>query len=169
MVPARPVLQMKRASLILLAAALALTGCASQPLVDRGAVDLEASPEQAAAKETAAGTVNWGGRIIALRSVGETTEFEILSYPLGSGGRPDTGGASDGRFIAVRDGFVDPLIYDEGRVVTLIGRIESFRDGTVGEQSYRWPVVKVLEIAPAPEPRRQRVTPFFSIGVGIGL
>lgn len=149
--------------------AIAVTGCASQPLVDRSSVDLDAPPDEVAQTRAVGATVSWGGRIIEIRTAGDATELEILSYPLTTDGRPDTERASNGRFIAIRNGFVDPLVYDEGRTVTVVGRVEELRDGSIGEQSYRWPVVSVREMAPAPERRRQEVVPFFSIGVGIGL
>jgi outer membrane lipoprotein len=153
---------------ILLAAAL--SGCAATPRLDTSAVDLSLTPLAAAARDPApAGTVHWGGRIIAVRTVDDTTELEVLSYPLTSGGSVETGGASDGRFIAVRDGFVDPLVYAEGHTVTVVGRIDGFREGRVGEQPFRWPVIKVADMAPAPEKQPGGVVPFFSIGVGIGF
>jgi outer membrane lipoprotein len=155
---------------IVIAATAVLSACAGRPLVDLAQVDVNLSPQQLTESDPAPmGTVNWGGRIIELRSVGESSEFEILSYPPDSSGRPDTQRASDGRFIAVLQGFVDPLVYDEGRTVTIVGRIDGYRDGTVGEQAFRWPVVSVIEIAPAPERPRERVTPMFSIGVGFGF
>jgi outer membrane lipoprotein len=149
---------------------LALAGCASKPLVDRTGVDVTMSPQQVSeASGMPVGTVNWGGRIIAVRNAGEATELEILSYPLRGNGRPDTGRASDGRFIAVKTGFVDPLVYDQGRTVTIVGTLREYRDGQIGEQAYRWPVITATQIAPAPEPAPERVTPFFSIGVGVGF
>lgn len=161
---------MSRITAITLLLTLALGGCATAPLVDRSAVDLELAPQQVAEQPgDPSGTVNWGGRIIDVRSVDEHTELEILSYPLSSSGRPDTERASNGRFIAVHAGFVDPLVYGTGRTVTLVGTLTGYRDGSIGTQAYRWPVVSVRQIAPAPERRREPVTPFFSIGVGIGL
>ncbi len=160
---------MKR--ILWIAAVVALVaGCASQPLVDRSAVDVKLPPQQLAEQEPVpAGTVNWGGRIIEVRTVDETTELEILSFPLSSSGRPHTDRDSDGRFIAVREGFVDPLIYAKGRTVTVVGRLASLREGNIGEQSFRWPVVKVTEMAPVAGQQRGGVTPFFSIGVGFGF
>ena len=147
-----------------------LSGCASKPLVDRNLVDLTLSPEQVSQRDALpVGTVNWGGRIIAVRNAGETSEIEVLSYPVSGNGRPDTQRASDGRFIAVKTGFVDPLIYDEGRTVTIVGTLKEYRDGNIGSQTYRWPVITAIDIAPAPERAPERVTPFFSIGVGVGF
>ncbi len=157
---------------LLLAAALLAAGCAGQGAVNRDAVSVDAPPRDVAAGEHAGATVNWGGRIIEIRSVDERSEIEVLSFPLDRGGRPLGDRDSDGRFIAVREGFVDPLVYDKDRFVTVVGRIESVRSGTINGQDFRWPVLSVIEMAPAPPPAQRGsggVTPFFSIGVGIGL
>lgn len=161
---------MKRFHSIVAITAL-LAGCASQPLVDRTGVDASVAPQQVAeGGAVAEGTVNWGGRVIEIRTVDESTELEILSFPLSGSGRPDTAGDSDGRFIAVREGFVDPLVYDKGRTVTVVGRLAGVREGTIGEQAYRWPVITVSDMAPVSESSRGGgATPFFSIGVGFGF
>lgn len=158
----------RRTAALLLAALLA--GCAATPSLDRSTVDLDIAPREVASSESMPeGTVNWGGRIVAIRTVDESSEIEVLSFPLTSTGRPDTRRDSDGRFIAVREGFVDPLVYGPGRAVSVVGRIMSRREGSVGDAPFTWPVVAVVDMAPVEEHRPAGVTPYFSIGVGIGF
>lgn len=161
---------MMRNSALLLLVGLWLSGCVPGALIDRSGVDLDMTPQQVSLLQAAPeGTVNWGGRIIDIRSAGESTELEILGFPLSRSGVPDSDRDSEGRFIAVRDGFVDPLVFDKGRLITVVGRLSDIRDGYIDGRGYRWPVLLIVDLAPVPEQRRRGIVPFFSIGIGIGL
>ncbi|GJL83527.1 MAG: hypothetical protein DHS20C01_31610 [marine bacterium B5-7] len=153
-----------------LIAALLLVGCASSSRLDVSQVSLDLSPEAVTNQATSPeGTVNWAGRIVEVRTLNDAVELEVLSFPILSSGQPDTLAASNGRFIAIKDGFVDPLVFDTGRVLSLTGTLDGIRYGQIGEQPFRWPVVRIIEMVPASERQKQRILPYFSIGVGIGL
>ena len=48
--------------------------------------------------------VEWGGVIVSLENLSNTTELEIIAYPLTHSGQPDTDEPPEGRFIAVNGG-----------------------------------------------------------------
>ena len=56
---------------------------------------------------TGARRVEWGGTIIAVSNQRDSTELEVLAYPLTADGRPDVAAPSSGRFVAVRPGFLE--------------------------------------------------------------
>jgi outer membrane lipoprotein len=161
---------MTRIVFLLLAIGLWTSGCAPVALVDRGSVDLDLTPLEVSSIESLPeGRVNWGGRIIRMEASGESTELEILGFPLKTSGIPDTDRASAGRFIALHQGFIDPLVYHKNKVVTMVGTLSGIRQGTIDGQDYRWPILRIEEMAPVTEQRSRGVVPFFSIGIGIGL
>lgn len=68
--------------------------------------------------------------------------------------------ASDGRFLACRSGFYDPAVFEPGREVTFIGKIEGYETTKIGEYDYKlpkvnadvvylWPVVREVDVVPA--------------------
>jgi len=74
-----------------------------------------------------------------------TRSQEVIGRPLQKGGRPDTLGASDGRFIAVVAGFLDPEDYTTGRSVTVTGAINGAETRKIGEADYNYPIVAVTD------------------------
>ncbi|MGQ7846924.1 Slp family lipoprotein [Granulosicoccus sp. 3-233] len=90
--------------------------------------------------------VRWGGSIASVmnRSDGSTL-LEIVSRPLHSGGRPIHDDRSDGRFLALLDGFLDPEIVKVGRDMTVVGRLSGKAAGKVGESDYLFPVVLISD------------------------
>ena len=131
----------------LLLALLALAGCASQ--VPRSISEAPAGnpgvPEvQADFARHEGARVRWGGTVAEIRNRPDHTELEIVARPLGGDGRPREEDRSAGRFIARVPAFLDPAIYERGRLVTVAGEITGLRRGTVGEYPYRFPVVAVF-------------------------
>ena len=87
--------------------------------------------------------VRWGGSIAGIENRTDRTWIEIVRQPLYENGRPDSGGRSDGRFIASFDGFLDPVVYEVGRPLTVVGNIEAKLTRKIGEYDYLFPVVAV--------------------------
>ncbi len=67
--------------------------------------------------------VRWGGVILNSRNRGNRTCYEILSRELDKYLRPTQEDYTNGRFIACKDGFQDPLVFQKGREVTVTGTI----------------------------------------------
>jgi outer membrane lipoprotein len=87
-------------------------------------------------------TVRWGGTIAQVQNRPQETCIEVVERDLRSGGRPLESGQSEGRFITCMNGFLDPAIYGQGRLLTVSGRIAATETGRVGEYPYRYPVVQ---------------------------
>lgn len=103
----------------------------------------------------------WGGEIARIENRADSTFIEIVRQRLRENGRPLAGGKSDGRFVARFDRFLDPVVYEAGRMLTVVGRIDGKTNRDIGEYDYQFPVVAVEgsflweiaePVAPAPYP-----------------
>lgn len=121
----------------LAAAALIVSGCASIPAPLAGDF-AEFQPNQATDRSVGA-QVRWGGSIVETQPGRDETCVEILARELDRELRPVGGDNHFGRFLACRSGFQDPAIFTPGRDITVVGRMESFVDGEIGEFTYRYP------------------------------
>ncbi|MFU8856265.1 MAG: Slp family lipoprotein [Deferrisomatales bacterium] len=152
--------------LLCLFGALLWVGCAGAPL-DTSRVDPSLLPgEVVAAPARAAGrTVQWGGLVVQTTNrVGET-DLEILAYPLARGGEPRTGRPPLGRFVARRDGYLDPAEYAPGRAVTVVGAVLGTLQGRVGEAEYTYGLVAAEQLHLWPPGRLSR-EPRVQFGIG---
>jgi outer membrane lipoprotein len=86
-------------------------------------------------------TVIWGGQIIATNNTAEGTEVVVLAMPLDSDDYPVLGAGSEGRFIAQIPGFLDPEIYQRGKLITLAGQITGTAVRPLGQVQYAYPVI----------------------------
>ena len=92
--------------------------------------------------------VIWGGSIIRTVNTKEGSRIFILQTMLGLRDRPEAVDTSEGRFIAVTDRFVDPLVYREGRMITVAGRVTG-KETVVHKEtgiSYTYPLVQVEQL-----------------------
>jgi outer membrane lipoprotein len=90
--------------------------------------------------------VLWSGVIVAGRNQKAGTLLEVLEKPADSQGRPKDVDQSEGRFLAIYDGFLDLAIYSQGREVTIAGEIEGKRVLPLGEMEYTYPLLSIKEI-----------------------
>ena len=67
--------------------------------------------------------------ILSTSNLGDRTCFEVLSRELDKYLRPSNEDFSDGRFIACKKGFQDPVVFSKGREITITGVIRSIRSG----------------------------------------
>ncbi|MDN5869238.1 MAG: Slp family lipoprotein [Nitrococcus sp.] len=86
-------------------------------------------------------TVRWGGTIIKVENQEQETVLLIMGRPLDDEGRPLVDAASPGRFMAKINGFLDPVLYSPGRLMTVAGTIVGSESRKIGSYSYRYPVV----------------------------
>lgn len=86
--------------------------------------------------------VRWGGSIAVVENAPSKTLIEVVAQPLNQEGRPKVNG-SDGRFLAKFPGFIDPLIYDKDRLLTVVGTLRGEVDRDIGEYAYSFPIVEV--------------------------
>ncbi|MEW8507499.1 MAG: Slp family lipoprotein [Candidatus Thiodiazotropha sp.] len=133
-----------------------LQACSSQPVVP--AADRTVTPEQAASSQPAPTDtpLQWGGLITESQNLRQSTEVQILAFPLNEDGRPETESASIGRFIARLPGYLELEEYAVGRRVTATGRFSAVREGMVAESRYSFPVLVCDELTLWPEVGPQR-------------
>lgn len=156
------------------AAVVLLSGCASNPFGDGMPPDVDrtATPARAVAEpaELHGRAVMWGGSVVAVHNLMNNTEIAVLSYPLDDDGYPDTAKETSGRFILRYNGFLDPLNYQPGRLVTVLGEINGIRKGMVGEASYRYPIIDAEKVRLWKKPPGLTYPRFlFGIGTGVGF
>lgn len=133
--------------------------------------DTALTPEQAITnRDTSRGhRVAWGGTIITTRNLKETTEIEVLGYPLDSSGRPDLDKRPQHRFLVVRSGYLESADYRAGRLVSAVGVLTGFRNGSVGAAAYVYPLLQADELYlwPVGETGRRDSNVHFGIGLGV--
>lgn len=127
--------------LIPLIAALALSACTTVPEQIQG----EYSNLTPARVDPAVlgNSVRWGGVILGSRVEEGQTCFEVLSRQLDKYLRPEREDYTDGRFIACKEGFHDPLVFSEGREITATGTLRNIQVGKVEDYTYTFPVMDV--------------------------
>jgi len=149
------------ASLSLLAVLLA--ACATPPVPLQGQY-APLTPVDATDRDSTGATVRWGGRVVQVEPGQNHTCFEMLSTGLDDTGRPHWAtDAVGGRFIACRNGFYDPALFERNREITFIGHITGYDVRKVGGYDYRfphveadvvylWPIVQYVEVMSYPSP-----------------
>jgi outer membrane lipoprotein len=150
---------------------LLLSACASGPVFNTGGVDRSLIPRDVASRpQPATGkSVQWGGVIIGTSNLKDSTQIEVLAYPLDTDERPQTDGTPLGRFILEQRGYLEPASYAEGRQLTVVGTVTGIRAGQVGESDYNYPVITARQLHLWPAGFRRDGVGFGGfIGIGTG-
>ena len=156
--------------LLVLALPVAIAACAPAPIYKPVPSSVNATPQQVATSPANFRNLQvvWGGSVISVRNLADHSEVEILAYPLDSSQRPRLKEPATGRFIAIVPGFVEPMDYPPGSLVTLRGTLNGARSGEVGQAGYTYALVHSEAMHRwTPEEMRQG-HPNISIGVGVG-
>ena len=159
---------LRRHATLLIAAGIALAGCASPPIETDVEADARRPDQVATAPDSASGPVLWGGVIVDTRNRDTDTELEVLAYPLDRRQRPQTGRPAEGRFVVVADGYLESVDYAPGRLVTVLGALDGVVEGQVGEARRVYPNVR-SESLHLWRPGEPNAAPRFSFGIGLDL
>lgn len=108
----------------------------------------------------------FGGKILKTSAYQSSSEITVLHLPLGSGNRPQDGDRSEGRYLIRSEQFLDPAIYQQGRLLTVVGKYSRSEGRSIGEFEYSYPVIEAIELKPWPWARR--TSPSFHFGIGVG-
>ena len=157
--------------LLALSVPTALAACAPAPIYKAGPSSVNATPQQVATSPANFQNLQvvWGGSIISVHNLTDHSEIEILAYPLDASQRPRLKEPAIGRFIAIAPGFVEPMNYPPGSLVTLHGTLDGARSGEVGRAGYTYALVRSDAMHRwTPEEMRQG-HPNVSFGVGVGV
>lgn len=140
---------MSKVRIILVLVTALLAGCSSIPEPLKGTYPL-LPPDQTTARDIGR-DVRWGGVILDALPDPDRTCFEVLSRELDRSMRPRNEDLTQGRFIACRDGFLDPEVFAKGREITLTGSVAALDRRKVGEFDYQYPVLAARFITMWPE------------------
>ncbi|WP_455218471.1 Slp family lipoprotein [Kaarinaea lacus] len=148
--------------------ALLLSACAVSPEFPTEGVDMMLTPQRAVAEieSTKGRPVIWGGVIISSTNRKDTTELEILAYPLDVYQRPNDQDQAWGRFLAIQPGYLETTDYAQGRVITVKGILGVTRNAKVGESDYVYPVVNINQLHLWPK-ESEYVEPRVRFGIGV--
>ena len=90
-----------------------------------------------------------GGLIVETRFTEQGSQIEVLAVPVDSYGYLKEHERSNGRFLAVypkSKALLDPVVYKEGREVTLAGEFREIRKGKIDDMEYDYPVFEIRQI-----------------------
>lgn len=128
--------------------------------------ELQKNPEAFQGK-----TVLLGGKIIEIENLAEKTMLTVLQRRLNASDKPIRSDQSEGRFMVSVQGFLDPAIYREQRLITVIGRVIGSSVLPLDGTTYRYPIIekKELYLWPTEETLPQEPRVQFGIGIGFGF
>jgi outer membrane lipoprotein len=154
------------------AALLLLAGCAhviSKELLQE--VDTSISFAQLSKEPEAytGKTVLVGGDVIETQTLPDKTLIVVLQRPLDHWGEPASGDVSEGRFIILTRGFLDPAIYSPGRKLTVAGTVAGKEVRPLGEIEYTYPIIEKRELYLWPKEETASTEPKVRFGVGLGV
>lgn len=135
-----------------------LVGCASYPkqvqIADNVAL---VSYEEAVQVGSNFGTARWSGVVASVANQQNRTRLEIVYFPSQANGRPQISDQTQGRFVAYVNGFLDPLVYQQGKSVTVLGELTQQEQGKVHEYDYLYPVIGNAKVYLWPKLEETRV------------
>lgn len=157
-------------TLLLAAAILSLAACAPAPLYKPAPHMTHALPMNVAQapERYRHAHVIWGGRIISVTNLSDNTKIELLAYRLDSAQRPQPDDGARGRFIVLIPGYLEPLEYPPGRLMTVSGNITGVYSGEVGKADYTYPLVDADQYHLWTKEELQSPWSNIHFGVGIG-
>lgn len=139
-----------------------LSSCAeSAHQVHRNAVHIDVPPEleqqidtsvafaglQAAPGNYVGRIVLVGGVVIKGKRTKDGTEIEVLELPTKADGPATTERLrSEGRFLAVREAFLDPASVPPGTPITVIGLVKGATTRPLDESEYTYPVLDIKHL-----------------------
>jgi len=107
--------------------------------------------------------VMFGGMIVAAKNTPEGTLIEILQKPLDTLGKPLETDVTEGRFLVQSDIFLDPAVYHQGRLVTVVAEVIGRKELPLDEIIYPYPLLIAKDMhlwGPSRGPR-------FIFGIGV--
>lgn len=148
-----------------------LAACSTSPFEPEAADVASLGPGDAlSAPERTGAEVIWGGRVVGITNAAGYTEIEMLALPLDRSDRPRDRAEGGVRFVIRHPGFLEPMNYAPGRLVTALGRFSGIEPRSVGEFDIDQPVLESRRIELWPDDDSRRDSGLnFGIGVGIRL
>ena len=143
-------MKFKDSGILLLLFLLFLSGCShviSKDLRNTANLSLTLAQVKERPEAYKSKTVVWGGEIIQTENQKDgTTLIEVFQRPLSSRGEPKETVASEGRFLALVDKYLDPYLFRRGKKITVAGEIRGEKIRPLGEMDYRYPLLLAKEM-----------------------
>jgi len=111
-------------------------------------------------------TVIWGGKVIDTQVSNGSTGLNVLQLDLGTSNRPREGSMSGGRFVVRANQFLDPAVFSQGTLITVVGKVTGSTVMPIGQMDYRYPVIEPVEIQKWDPVGYSSPRIHFGIGVG---
>jgi outer membrane lipoprotein len=141
---------------LLALSALLLGGCATYPESVRVSEETSLVSYEAAIKGgISQGTARWSGVIAKVDNNAKDTRLEIVYFPAKSNGRPQVTDNTAGRFVAYVPSFLDPLVYQQGKQITVLGPLAQPEAGMVDKYQYVFPVINQATVYLWPKQQEQ--------------
>jgi len=90
-------------------------------------------------------TVILGGYVACVANLPKQSRVMVLHAPLDFQDRPKAREKSQGRFMVVTDDFLDPMVYEKGRRITVAGTVTGQTTEKVADYAYTMPEVRAGE------------------------
>ncbi len=97
--------------------------------------------------------IRWGGVIVGVENLQDSSLVQVLYYPLSCRGKPQTENAPLGRFVFKTPEFLDPAIYAKNRLITVAGTLSGAIERKIGERSLSLPLVVATTLYLWPQTR----------------
>ena len=149
-------------NVLLFGGVLVLSSCAeSAHQIHRNMVHMDVPPEleqqidtsvafadlRAAPGNYVGRVVMIGGVVIKAKRTEDRTEIEVLQLPAEAGGPSTTERLrSEGRFLAVREEFLDPATVPPGTPITVIGVVSGSTTRPLDDSEYTYPVLDIKHL-----------------------
>jgi len=88
-----------------------------------------------------------GGEVLSAKRLKAGTRLEVLQLPLDSASEPEADRtASEGRFLAMQQDFLDPATLPEGTRVTIVGEVTGATTLPLDEVEYIYPTLEIKHL-----------------------
>ncbi len=121
---------------------LGLTGCAQLPTeLHARSEPVQTDYSQWQQSPDTFDNVRVGGVIASIENLSDKTRIEIVNLPLNSLGKPDISQEPQGRYRVYLVGYVEPMAFMPGRLISVVGQSDGVEKGKVGDYPYTFPVL----------------------------
>lgn len=101
-----------------------------------------------------------GGEVLSAKRLKEGTRIEVLQIPLEDSQAPGKDRtASEGRFLAIQQEFLDPATIPPGTRVTIVGEVTGATTLLLDETDYTYPTLEIKHLKVWPNRENQAVGP----------
>jgi outer membrane lipoprotein len=87
-------------------------------------------------------TVRLGGVIASVTNYPHRTRLVLVNIPIGKDGKPLLKYEPKGRYLVDVEGFLDPMTFSKGRLITVLGTAQPAEKNRVGDYQLRIPVIQ---------------------------